>query len=54
LVRVSNHDRKKKDKSGIHTLPIPEENHKEFAGIDHISLMHEPRVYEQIKEWNYG
>ena len=41
-----------KDKSGIHTLPIPEENHKEFAGIDHISLMHEPRVYEQIKEWS--
>ncbi len=41
-----------KDKSGIHTLPIPEENHKEFAGIDHIKLMHEPKVYEQIKDWS--
>ncbi len=41
-----------KDKSGIHTLPIPEENHKELAGIDHITLMHEPKVYELIKEWS--
>ena len=41
-----------KDKSGIHTLPIPEENHKEFPGFAHLTLMHDPKVYEQIKEWN--
>ncbi|HRG75311.1 MAG TPA: alpha/beta hydrolase [Leptospiraceae bacterium] len=41
-----------KDKSGIHTLPIPEENHKEFPGLAHLTLMHDPKVYEQIKEWN--
>ncbi len=32
-------------------LPIPEENHKEFVGIAHIALMHEPKIYDQIKEW---
>lgn len=33
-------------------LPIPEENHKEFPGIDHIQLMNEPKIYTQIKEWS--
>ncbi|MBP7281182.1 MAG: alpha/beta hydrolase [Leptospiraceae bacterium] len=34
-----------------YNLPIPEENHKEFAGIAHIALMHEQKIYNQIKEW---
>jgi triacylglycerol lipase len=40
-----------RDRTGLHTLPIPETNHKEFPGIAHIALMNEPKIYDQIKEW---
>jgi triacylglycerol lipase len=42
-----------KGKSGNskYDLSFPENHIKEFPGITHIKLMHDRRVYEQIKDW---
>lgn len=34
-----------------HHLPFDLKNHKEYAGLVHLSLAYSPEIYTQIKEW---